>query len=248
MMMKNVYYLIISIVLISAFACKRTTDPTPYPIVDADIQGAVNLYDEGTTRLNNDGMTVSVEQSIPTIASLTNINGEFILQDVPFGTYTLVYSKEGYGTFKLFDVENKNTGWTNILPDIPSLGQRSSTRVIELTSETDGNNVIITVSTDPAASVNNARYLRLFFDDQFNVGNTNYDQFSNTISIMGNPFEMIITNTNLNDMGYASGSTVFLKVYGDSFYANDYEDPTLGYRVFPNLNLTTAPAITFVVP
>jgi len=247
-MMKNVFYLIISFVLISSIACKRTTDPTPVPIVDADLKGAATLYDEGTARLNSDGMTVAIEESIPMNAAITNINGEFILQDVLFGTYTLVYSKEGYGTYKMFGVENQNVGYTNIVPEVPALGQRSSTAVTELTTEIDGNNIIVTVTTDPASTINDPRYIRLFYDDQFNVSNTNYGYFSDIVTIRENPFEMIITNTNLNDMGYDSGTTVFLKVYGDSFYSNAYDDPMLGYRVFPNLNNTAAPAVSIVVP
>ena len=234
--------------MVGSLACKRTTDPIPVPIVDGDIIGAVDLYDESTTNLSNEGMIIAVGQSVPLITGVSNINGEFILQDVPFGTYTLIYSKDGFGTYKIFDVGHQNSGVNTVIPHTPSLGQLSSTEVSELTVEIDGNNVVLTVTTNPGASSNDPGYIRLFYDDQFNVSSVAYDQYSDGIEIKINPFEIILTKTNLNNMGYASGTTVFAKVYGDSYFSNDYEDPTLGYRVFPNLNSVAAPPVSFVVP
>jgi hypothetical protein len=246
--MKKIYFPVISILLISLFACKRTSDPTPFPIVDGDIKGAVNLYDEGKTSLSNEGMTIAVEESVPFRSAISEASGEFLIQEVEFGTFTLACSKEGYGTYKLFNVEHANTGWTTTLNKVPDLGKRSSTAITELSAEIEGNNVRLTITTDPPATDQNRKYLRLFYDDQFNISNTNYDDFSDIIEIGVNPFEMILTNTNLNNAGYASGSTVFLRVYGESFYSNEYDDPDLGYRVFPNVNPNAAAAVSVVVP
>jgi len=49
-------------------------------------------------------------------------------------------------------------------------------------------------------------------------------------------------------MGFASGSTVYVKIYGESFYGNDYDEPNQNIRVFPNLNLDSAEAVSFEVP
>lgn len=247
-MKKKVYLLLISIFLISAVACKKTSDPTPLPIVDANILGTVNLFDEGTTSLSNEGMVVAAEESVPFRSAISDVSGEFVMADVAFGTYTLVYTKDGYGTYKIFEVGHKNTGWSTTISEIPALGMKSSTVITSLSAMVEGDNVHLALTTDPVASQQDPRYIRLFYGDQFNIGNTNYESYSEIITVTDDPFEMILTKTNFNKMGYPSGSTVFLRVYGDSFYSNDYKDPQLGYRVFPNVNPDAAAAVSVVVP
>ena len=63
-----------------------------------------------------------------------------------------------------------------------------------------------------------------------------------------NPAVFGISSEELNNLGFNSGTTVYARVYGDSFYSNDYEDPNLGRRVFPNLFADTAQSVQFEVP
>jgi hypothetical protein len=56
------------------------------------------------------------------------------------------------------------------------------------------------------------------------------------------------TNDELFAMGFASGQTIYVKVYGESYISNDYTDPLTGKRVFPNLNANSAAPINFVIP
>jgi hypothetical protein len=63
-----------------------------------------------------------------------------------------------------------------------------------------------------------------------------------------NPYQATLTSANLIAWGFTSGQTVFVKVYGDAFWSNEYQDPTTGQKVFPNLNDTSANSISFIVP
>jgi len=63
-----------------------------------------------------------------------------------------------------------------------------------------------------------------------------------------NPFEITLTASDLSGMGFSSGATVYVKVYGDSFWSNEYENSGLGIKVFVNLNIVSASAVSFDVP
>ena len=91
------------IVLLGTSSCSKDEDPATDPITKANITGSVNLYDEGTTQIDNSNMTVKVEGTTPAISATTDANGDFTLSDVPFGTYTILYEKSGFGTFKKFE-------------------------------------------------------------------------------------------------------------------------------------------------
>jgi hypothetical protein len=56
------------------------------------------------------------------------------------------------------------------------------------------------------------------------------------------------TASELYAMGFSTGQTVFIKLYGDSYQSNDYDDPLTGKTVFPNLNQASAAAISFIMP
>ena len=49
-------------------------------------------------------------------------------------------------------------------------------------------------------------------------------------------------------MGFSSGSQVYVKAYGESFWGNDYEDTDLNKRIFPNLGEISAEPVMFMVP
>lgn len=234
------------IILLGISSCSKDEDPTPDPITKANISGSVNLYDEGTTQIDNSNMTVKVEGTTPAISATTDANGDFTLSDVPFGTYTILYEKSGFGTFKKFDIEHENNA-TAIL-NTPSIGEISTTQITNLEANVSGNDIIISVTTNPAGSNGNTRYVRYFLSTDSNVSSENYTYFSPGLVSQINPKEITLSNNDLTSAGFSTGETVFVKVYGDSFWSNEYNDPDLGRNVFPNLNMTSTNSVSFIVP
>ena len=234
------------ILLIGFTSCSKDKDPTPEPITKANIIGSVNLYDEGVTQIDNSNMMVKVEGT--GISAATDADGDFTLSDVPFGTYTLIYEKSGYGTFKKFDIEHANTGSSTIIIENPSLGESSTTQVTDLTVNVNGNDVLVSIITDPAGSNGNTRYIRYFLSADANVSNENYTFYSQGLISQINPYEITLSQSDLTNAGFSSGQTVHVKAYGDSFWSNEYDDPDLGRKVFPNLNMTSANSVSFIVP
>ena len=242
-------YLTISILVIFGFtSCTKDENPNTVPITKANIIGSVNLYDEGTTQIDNEGMIVKLVGITPIISASTDVNGEFTFLDVPFGTYTLVYEKSGFGTFKKFELDHANNGSSTIISNTPSLGQSSSTQITNLTTSINGNDVILSITTNPAGNTGNTRYIRYYLSTSSDVSDENYMYFSPGLVSQINPKEITFTTNDFSDAGFSSGETIFVKAYGDSFWSNEYDDTDLGRKVFPNLNTTSAEAVSFVIP
>lgn len=228
--------------------CNRDDDTDTPAGTAAGIRGTVNLYDDRTVSLDNAGMTVTVEGSTPLLRATTTSTGEFSLAAVPTGKHTLVYEKTDYGTYRVFGVDHNAATGNTVLTRTPSLGKVSTTRVTALTATPDAGEVQVAATTDPGGTASSRRYVRFFLHTANTVSSTAYTAYTDVFSAGFNPFAKVFTKAELNSLGFASGATVWVRAYGDSFFANDYDDPTTGRRVFPNVNSTSAAGVSFVVP
>lgn len=240
-------YLTLGLALLLGFtSCKKDENPTSPPATKANILGSVNLFDEGVTQIDNSNMTVRIEGT--GFSTTTDIDGDFTLSDVPFGTYNLIYEKSGYGTFKKFDIEHKNTGSSTVIMNDPSLGQKSTTSITNLTvSSSSSFPVILTSTTNPAASSVNPKYIRFFLSTDPAVSNENYENAIETLQATNTPNNFNLLQGAIDALGYPSGTTVYARCYGESFWGNNYADPSLGRDIFPNLNPNTVAAVSFVI-
>ena len=239
------FKILMFILAIATVSCS-SDDSNNDPITKANITGSVNLYDEGTTLLDESNMLVKVVGTNPLITALTNSNGQFVLEDVPFGTYTIEYEKAQYGVFKKFNFSHQ--GNANAITEIPSLGKTSSTEITDLLINIVNGQVVFSITTSPAGNNSNKRYVRYFLSTSATVNNTNFMYYSPVFVSQINPYQSTITQSNLINAGFISGQTVYVKAYGDSYWSNEYFDVSLNKKVFPNLNTNSANAVSFVVP
>lgn len=243
--MKTYLLLFLTIPFLGFYSCKEKNTQPPPTATGANLKGAVSLYSDGLTSLPNEGMTVRIENSDPVISVETNSNGEYLFEDLLFGTYNLVFEKENYGVYKIYSILHKN-GTTDIAVT-PSLGEKSTTEVLELTQSLFEQDILVSVYCAPAASTSNSNYLRYFLGLTPQVSSGQHTDFSAGFTSNIDPYVITFTQTQLNNFGFDSGTTVYIKVYGDSFWSNTYVDPDEG-NMFPNLNPNTVDPISFVVP
>ncbi|WP_396158380.1 carboxypeptidase regulatory-like domain-containing protein [Flavobacterium sp.] len=237
-----------SFILILFITSCNSDDDSPAAATRANISGSVNLYNESTNLVDLSNMTVSVLGTMPLISAVTDAEGKFVLSNVPFGTYTLEYTKNGYGTYKKFGVVHGTNGQATALTATPSLGQVSTTNITGITASTSANQVVLSMSTNPGGSAANRRYIRYFLSTSQSVSATNYSYYSPVFTSQINPFEKTILATELVSAGFTSGQQVYVRAYGDSFWDNAYDSPEFNRRIFPNLNANTVPAAAFIVP
>ncbi len=232
--------------IISLSACKKDDPETPTPNMKYDIIGSVNLYDEGTSSVPDSGMLVTVLGSNPLITAVTDNDGKFNLSKVTSGTYTLTFEKVDYGTFKKFNINHTGNSNTIIIQN-PSLGMKSTTSVSQLTANVSNDSLILHATLNQNASILNPKYVRVFLGKNSDLSAEKYDTYSTTYVKQINPFTIKYSHADLIDMGFQTGETVYVNVVGESFFSNDYDNPDLNYRVFPNI-LWKATTDSFIVP
>lgn len=246
--MKKIKFVFFSLALLSIMGCSTNDDDNSITITKADIFGTVNLYDEDVLPIDSDGMKIIMNGTSPEISTLTTINGGFTLKDAPFGTYTLRYEKEGYGTYMLFNLNHTNSGGTTTIDESPSLDPLATTSISFLSDTISGTDVFLYLATEPLANIGNPRYYRYFYHNASDISNTNYTTYSEVRVTESTFHDHVLSQSDLIGMGFTSGETVYVKAYGDSYWSNDYDNTDLGRRVFPNMNMTTIDAVSFLVP
>jgi hypothetical protein len=229
------------------FAACNKDDEEPDPNrTEADIFGTVSLFDEFQAPLENDGMVVTIEKSDPLIADTTDIDGNYRFKNLPFGTFSLLFQKNGYGDHvRVVNHVNSVEGATDI--GVSFLGQESNTKIPDLNLDLGVTSVSILVTVDSVGTVDRPRYYRLFYSTDNAVSRSNYQVFSNRLIATASVGETFLSVGKIHEMGFQTGDTVYVKAYGESFYPNEYFDFLLGYIVFPNLNIVSAPEEFFEV-
>lgn len=246
------FWLLVVLLITAFLACsKKTYDNTP-PATGA-LSGSVQTWDDKLASTTDAaGITVTIT-NLTGVSAITDANGRYTFNNLPFDTYDLSFSKSGYGTYRIFGISHANTGsQTPTQVPLVSFGKQSTTTVTGLSVNGNSLNgepgVTFAYNLSPAPSTASRAFVRYFLGTASDVSSTNYraysqlSNFSNLSNITG------FTQSQLIAMGFSSGQTVFVRMFGDSWRSNDYFDPNLGRQVFPNINLTTVAAISFVVP
>jgi len=218
------------------------------PATKAPIKGNVNLFDSGTKPMPKNDMLISIEGSNPLVTAVTDTSGAFAFDSIPFGTYNLVFSKLGYGTYKHIGLIHQNTGGSTVVYPSISLGQKSNTSVTGLSYSMTGGKIALAVNTSPVPSTSSPKYVRLFLSKKPNVSLFAYSYYTQAQELTANHASVYFSIKDLTNMGIQSDDTVYVKAYTDSFWSNSYLDPTTGKYQFPNINETTVGAISFIAP
>jgi len=239
-------------------SCKKETKTPAEPETGA-ISGTIRLYDDKTNQVtNSSGVTVTVIGQ-PGKTTTTDNDGRFRLEGLTFDNYDLSFAKTGYGTYKIFGIDHRKqpntpsgTVSTTQLSNVINLGAVSSSSVSSLTAldytYNEGPGIEFSYSLNPEPSASSRGYIRTFLSKTYTISSTNYQAYSLTKSVLNNSTKGGFSNEELFAFGFNKGDSVYVKVYGDSFYSNDYTEPSTGKRVFPNLNSVSPSAVNFVIP
>lgn len=243
--------LLTTIFIVLITGCSKDEDSTA-PLTGV-LRGSVQVWNDKTTSLTDrSGVTVTLD-NISGKSTTTAADGSFQFSDLPYDTYDLSFTKSGHGAKKIFGVKLSGTasGTTVNIPTV-QFGALSTTTVTSLTlnntTYNGGPGVSYTYNLSPVPTSSNRGYVRAFLGTTNAVSGTNYTAYSTLNSALSNNVTGGFTVSELYAMGFTAGQPVFIKLYGDSYQSNDFDDPVTGKTVFPNLNPTSPAAILFIVP
>ncbi len=222
----------------------------------ANISGLIQLYDEdGNNLTDNSGVLISIDHS--TVSTKTAANGKWTLDSIPYGTYDISYSKEGYGTGKIMGIYHAATNHaTTLIPKGESMAVNSSIAINNLVIVPFNSSLqqlgVSGFHIDPVFANNSGKdkYVRLFFSDNGNVSPSNYKA---EIKIRSSGAATQLNNYNITtnwfeSQGFKKGQTIYVKAYGDSFLADQYTDPLNNSTIFPSLSNQPSATMTLVLP
>ncbi|OYY19368.1 MAG: hypothetical protein B7Y69_10015 [Sphingobacteriia bacterium 35-40-8] len=221
----------------------------------ANIQGMILLYDEdGNRQTDMSGATVSIDNS--TVSTKTGADGKWTLDSIPYGTYDISYSKQGYGTGKIMGIYHAATNHaTTIISNSESMAVNSSIAVSNLVVTPFNAAIqaagVTGVHIDPVFNNPSGKdkYVRLFFSDNANVSSNNYlaEEKIRSNGASTQLYDFNLTTRFFENLGFKKGQTIYVKAYGDSFLADNYTDPITNTTIFPSLSTKPSATMNFVL-
>ncbi len=229
-------------------ACSGSQGPAG-PVLTGNRSGVVYLFDQFGGSLNSDsGMTVTANPG--SVSSVSNTAGQYMIPGLKTGVYTISFAASGFGTFLQPRVGFVGGGTTQVAP--VNLAQKSTATISGLlaTPNVAGDTIIVSGTIDaPPTGV--TRSIRLFFSTAATPSAAVGAYAVTTVKtgFSASPFMYRLTGADIQSLrnNFASGSTINVAAYGDSFYENSYEDSTTGQTVYPNVSAPSNIA-SFVMP
>lgn len=266
----NIKLALIALTLVFATACSKNS--TEHSLINptteqtnqmASIQGKIALVDlDGIKLEDHSGILISANNGAYT--TTTDQNGQFTLKAVPFGKYQISYSKAGFGTGLLTDIQHQATAQQFTLIEKTALMNQVSTiqvtslQIKDLSNEPGIAGLIElgiasgAVSIKPVFFNNNheQKAIRLFFSANSQVDAKQY-QAERKILLSGvndNPNNYLFTTSELEKMGFKKGQTIYVNAFGDGKVDDQFSHPVNGTTVFPSLAATGSGVTSFQVP
>jgi hypothetical protein len=198
---------------------------------------------------NQDGAKIIVEGTSPTITALTDVNGEFVIHDIISGTYDLVISREGYGTYKIIGFSFVGgKALTSISATIYEL-TRIKIKDVTLSIAPYSNDyfqvdLLLDLPEGPYYPV----FLRYYASNKSDVSALNYSE-TGIIGAYGSQGNSSITVTNgINKAIFTPGSDLFITIYlcRDSYLS--YIDTQTGNMIYASISQNGSGVKSIKVP
>jgi hypothetical protein len=237
------FYLLLFLILLS---CEGAEGP-PGPALRGNLIGMFSLvFDQfGKPMTDKSGIEALVEGTTPEKKAITDASGRFIIEDLPTGTYNLIFSKPGFQTVKIFSLQFVG-GEMPLYYSAPVLSELSTTSITSFAAEvTDENNtnpakytmVKFSYTITPASTQDNPRNLIAFMHTSPDVSGSMYTHQIN----LTNGASIIRFDK------WASGTKLYAIAYVAPVSCNSYYDPSQGKYINSCLG-TSSPVIEFTVP
>jgi hypothetical protein len=221
-------------------SCKKEY---PTQVQTGNMIGFVTLYDEnGILIQDKSGVSISVSGS-KSYNVITSANGKFEIDNVPSGTYNLIFTKDSFGTTKR--IGTGFVGGSNPVYISQILSKPTSTIVKLISLSVDTNKLVhVTFQLNYNGSTGNVRF---YFGTSDSVSYTNYD-YTVLDGFSGNKISGNRTITLSNTPSFPSGTQVYFIAYGSPSYSSSYTDIVTGKTIYPSLNSSESQIMSVMFP
>lgn len=263
----------LGIAVLLILACNKNSNQHSITVPDViqaekrrgNITGIIRIYDNDGKEMPDAGdVMIKIEQTNVTTQSAKN--GSWKLDSIPFGTYDISFSKQGFGTSRIMGLYHAaiNHATTNVgsnryismvsTINITKVGVRKLSETAPEIASLIAAGVIkedgILLNPVFVNSGSEEKAVRFFFSTSPDVSSTNF-MVTEKQRFTGKESSNENDNFKLSwwiDNGFSPGQTIYLKAYGDARISDDYEDAVSGLTIFPSLSANGSPVVSFVLP
>lgn len=209
--------------------------------------GFVNAFDEYGNPSAKNGITITLDGVTPAATATTNADGRYEFASLRNGTYNLSFSRTGLGAVRRIGVGHVGGDQPTFL-GTNSISAASTTTIgnIAVTSVFPTSASINIPFTNAGAPSNSFLRFAVYAGSASGVTAANGTVLFTT-SATNSPFITSIPKATLNSAGFASGTTVYVVVYGTPSVLTSYSDPASGRIVYNGLG-TVSNQVAFIVP
>ncbi len=246
----NLNYSIFLLLAVAVCSCSKEGPQGPAgddgKYTQGSIEGYASAYNqfglEVLTDKNN--ITFTVEGSNPVISGSTNDKGKVLLKNIPFGTYYLLASKEGYEKTLILSFNVLGDSAVNTF-GIVNLVQRSNVKYSNLVvSSAIRYSWYFTFNTDQTKKDDFS--LRYFLSTSAQVSRDNYLYTDVKNSSNSNQIMNIYQNSGI--FSFASGTKLYICFYGYNPKDNGYTNLQTGLMEYPSLSDTGTNVVELIMP
>ncbi len=220
------------------------------PVLTGDVIGFAYLRDTSSLPLaDNSGITVSAEGT--NVSAVTDSAGRWVLSNLATGTYTLVFSKAGYGTMKkpAYQFVGGGQAWVGTM----YLFRKAGYGVTGLAAYVSAGYIFVSGSLSGTLPTG-TRLVRIFAGPKASVTSDpgNY-LFSFSINLSGTIFSGLMMSPDLLFAnGFHYGQPAYFVAYGDNALSaggfDSYLDMSTNRRWYPYLNPVPSNVVSVVLP
>jgi len=224
------------------------------PSLSGDLVGFAYMYNLTGARLSdNSGIIVTaypdtLSSSKKKYIDTTNVDGRFQLPELSTGTYTITFSKTGYGTrkvpgFQFIGGGQVSFGSTNIsaLPtfNVTNLAATATATTITFSGTLTG--------TLPASY----RYVRLFIGTSTSISSLPKDYVVTTTVSTSSTYTTFSSSINISSLasyGILTGQQLYIVAYAESYNSTSYLDLATGRYFYSSINPVPSNVVSVVAP
>ncbi len=217
------------------------------PNLTGNIIGYSRLIDvNGNRATNHGGIAVTIEGT--SLSTITASDGGWEINNLPTGTYTISFSKAGYGIQK--EVGYQFVGGGTVYFGIQSIFQIPSCTISNITADTSNGGINL-FGSFTGSLPEEIIYMRFFAAPTPDVSSdpAKYTNSFLLYSLIDTVFAVTIQSSVVKSAGMLSGQTVYMVGYAESYIGGtSYIDFATGRRVFPSLNPAPSNIVSVVIP